>query len=237
MSYIDPDTGQEYTVYNQVNPGENNYIITNPKKGQYPIVAFTPSLTYSGLEVVLNKRFSHRWQLLASYVYSKAKGTNDNQGWSDVAGTRSSVSGTSSLFSDPNYHINAEGTPTIDPTHMLKMQASVILPFDITLGVNFSYITGNTYNRYIPVSLDQGRTRILSDKFGSIYRYPARANLDLRLAKSFNIKKLRADFILDVFNLFNADTVTGLQTDSYDFESVYSLVTPRRFRAGFRLNF
>ena len=33
---------------------------------------------YWGLEVLFNKRFSNRWQMLASYVYSQTKGTMGN---------------------------------------------------------------------------------------------------------------------------------------------------------------
>jgi outer membrane receptor protein involved in Fe transport len=234
MPYDDPDSGKTVTVYNQLNPGEDKWIITNPKKGQYPIVGFEPSRKYSGVEVVLNKRFSNRWQLLASYVYGKATGNNDNS----YGAVNNSSLAFSSLFTDPNYQTNAEGRLAFDPTHMIKIQGSVILPFDINLSGSFSYISGYTWTPQIYVSLDQADLDVNAEALGSRRLDPV-TRLDMRLEKIFRFgKNMSIGAMVDAFNVFNAGTVTWINTEyGSSFQETTSLMQPRAFRAGLRFFF
>lgn len=235
--FTDPTTGRTYTLKSQTNsPSQNQYIITNPHKGDYDIVGFDPKTTYKGLEFLINKKFSNNWTLLASYILSKATGNVDN--WSSGRGF--TAVGNSSMFVDPNNQINAEGRLTIDPTHMIKIQGSIILPWQINFGFNYTYTTGNTYNRWIPVSgLGQRAGSILADPAGSVYRYKAHSNLDMRIQKDFTLGgKFRLGVLADVFNLFNNDTIDDVITKSGDsFGDIISIVYPRRFRLGLRLYF
>jgi hypothetical protein len=237
LTYIDEETGKSYTVYNQTNdPSDNQYIITNPKKGDYGIVGFDPKTTYKGIEFMINKKFSNNWTLLASYILSKATGNVDN--WWNGRGF--TAVGNSSMFTDLNSQINADGRLTIDPTHMVKIQGSIILPWDINFGFNYSYITGNTYNRWLYVSgLHQGATSILADPAGSKYRFKAQSNLDVRLQKDFKLgSKVKLGVLADVFNLFNAGTIDDVITDAGpEFGNTVNIVYPRRFRLGLRLYF
>jgi len=232
-TYTDPETGREYTVANQLNPGENRWVITNPKQGQYPIVAFTPRREYAGIELVFNKRFANGWQLLASYVYSKSSGSSDNYFWD----ARSTSLGQSMLFTDPNYQINADGRLSFDPTHMVKLQWTVFLPLDVALSGYFSHISGDTYDRELAVSLAQDLVYILADGRGH-YRLPARTNLDLRLEKTLGLGGKRCTLMLDCFNVFNANTPTAVLTYAgTGFQEAARLVNPRIFRAGVRVEF
>lgn len=234
--YTDDETGKQYTVYSQVNDDANQYLIMNPHEGDYGIVGFEPIRKYTGLEFLVNKKFSNGWTILASYVYSKATGNMDNY-WN---GRGSNSTGNSSMFTEPNDQINAEGRLSIDPTHMIKIQGSILLPFDINLGFSFSHVTGNTYNRWLYVSqeINQRATYILADEAGSVYRLPDRTNLDVRLQKNFKIGNIKVGIMADAFNLFNASTITGLITSAgSEFGETTSLVYPRRFRVGLRLYF
>jgi outer membrane receptor protein involved in Fe transport len=234
MQYTDEFSGITIPVYNQLNPGENQWIITNPKKGKYPIIPFEPSRKYSGVEFVINKRFSNRWQFSAAYVYGKATGNNDN---SYGASNNSSLA-SSSLFTDPNYQINAEGHLAFDPTHMLKIQGSVILPFDINLGLFFSYISGDTWTPQILVPLDQADIDVNAEPLGS-RRLPAIADLTLRVEKIFRFgKNMKLGALVDIFNVFNRGTVTWVTTEyGSEFGQTYSIMAPRVFRAGLRFFF
>lgn len=237
VTFTDPATGKTFTLKSQTNnPRNNQYIITNPHKGDYGIVGFEPKTTYRGVEFLINKKFSNNWTLLASYILSKATGNVDNW-W---GGRGFTAVGNSSMFVDPNNQINAEGRLTIDPTHMIKIQGSIILPFQINFSFNYSYITGNTYNRTIPVSgLGQRAGSILADPAGSKYRYKAQSNLDLRVQKDFTLGgKFKIGLLADVFNLFNTGTVTEVITETGDeFGQTVSIMYPRRFRVGLRLYF
>ncbi len=228
--------GQTYTIYNQSNdPSENLYLITNAHEGDYPIIGFEPERKYWGLEFLLNKKFSNNWTLLASYVYSKSTGNMDN--WSGGRGFN--AQGNSGMFTDPNNQINTEGRLSIDPTHMVKVQGSFILPLDINVGFNFSYITGNTYNKSIRLGfVNQQAPNILADPAGSVYRYPSQTNLDLRIQKDFRFGKIRVGVLADVFNLFNAGTVYDVVTQAGpEFGNTQDIVYPRRFRVGLRVYF
>lgn len=236
VQVVGPD-GKTYTVYNQLNPGEDKYYITNPEEGKdygqaYPdIIAVPQYRKYTGIEFVLNKRFSKNWQLLASYVYSQAKGTLSN-------GYRSSY-GQAALYHNPNNQINAEGNLWIDPTHLLKIQGTVILPLDFNLSGYFIYRSGYTWTRSLLVALDQGGTSISVEPRGS-QRLPARTELDLRLEKTFALKEtMKVGFMFDVFNVFNqgveTDVVSGIHQTTYG--KATSIPLPRSFRAGIRIFF
>jgi hypothetical protein len=255
VQYTDPYYGNTYTIYHRLNPGENHYYVTNPKAGEtygaaFPgIVPFTPSRNYRGLEFVFRKRFSNRWQLEASYTYSRAWGSDDNS-WGQYGAHRTSSLGASTLFVDPNWDINAEGTLTGDYPHIFKLMGSVVLPFDITLGGFLSFTSGKTYNHNIQVPpeinpdpgfVDADNLRFYGEEKGSL-RYPSSLNLDLRLEKFFKFGGLRTGVLMDMFNVFNNDTVTAYQVNldqgsRYPFEYVQGLAAPRTFRLGFRLEF
>lgn len=237
VSFTDPETGKQYTLKSQTNsPSQNQYLITNPHKGDYGIVSFEPKTTYKGIEFMINKKFSNNWTLLASYILSKATGNVDN--WSGGRGF--TAVGNSSMFTDPNNQINAEGRLTIDPTHMIKIQGSIILPWEINFGFNFSYVTGNTYNRWLHVTgLGQRASDFLADPAGSKYRFKAQTNVDLRIQKDFSFGgKFKLGVLADVFNLFNAGTVTDVITEAgSEFNNTVSIMYPRRARVGLRLYF
>jgi outer membrane receptor protein involved in Fe transport len=240
-SYTDPETGTVYDIpyYTQLNPGDDHYILTNPKQGQYPIVTFTPYRRYSCVEFQLNKRFSNGWQLLFSYVYSKNKGTYDTL----YSGDYSNGVAASKIFSNPNFQTNLEGRPTMDVPHQIKVQGTIVLPFDINLSGFYSFLSGNTYSDYVMVSMpdpEGGSKNVMLKAMGS-NRYPAQHNLDLQLEKIFNISgRLRLSVMASAFNIFNAATVTAVNSTlniSDPYGSVYGLVNPRVFRAGLRLYF
>lgn len=237
----DPETNAPYTVYNQTNPGERQLVLGNIKKGD-PWIADDVYRQYQGVEVLFNKRFSNKWQLLLSYVYSQCKGTIDN-GFGDDVGWGGNTY-------DPNWWINREGYCTNDPTHMIKLQGSYVLPLGIQFNAYFRYITGGTYTRGVRFRLDQGRRTILSEEHGA-RRYEDEAILDLRLEKTFRFAdRFRLGLMMDIFNVFNDDSITSWGTtvnsswfpDLSQYASsgghiVYGLVAPRAIRLGIRLFF
>jgi len=238
--------GTGYQIFQQTEDtvGLTEYIIANIAKGQ-PWISVNPYRKYQGVEFLFNKRFSNRWQLLLSYVYSKATGTIDNEFGHDIGS-----SGRDGLTTaDPNYWINADGNSTYDPTHMLKIQGTYVLPFDISFNAYFRAITGNAWTtRYRTDYLNQGRVTFYAEPRGSNH-YDVASILDVRLEKTFNLaKRYRLGVILDAFNVLNADTITNWATrigydyfpgdyPSTDGHGLYDIVTPRQFRVGIRLMF
>jgi hypothetical protein len=253
--YPGPDFGKTYSVYARLNPGENQFYLTNPKAGvdygaAFPgIVPFTPSMNYRGLQFTFEKRYSKGWMLSASYTWGKAWGTSDNT-WGEWGENRSSMLGASTLFSNPNYQINAEGRLGIDPTHMVKIYGAVDIPVvGVTLGVYYNFASGVPYNSNValPRDIDSDPvshadfTYIYGDEKGH-YRYPGMHNLDIRLEKFFKIGKTRVSALADIFNVFNTNTITDYETQmnpasEYQFGYVWGIKSPRTFRLGFRFVF
>lgn len=246
MTLNDPWSDDTHQVYDQTNYSPTrNLIVTNYKKGD-PWILLDPYRKYWGIEVLFTKRFSNRWQLIGSYLYSQSTGTIDTGFGVDFG------IGWAGAIYDPNYWINQEGHSTVDPTHMLKLQGTYILPFDIHFNASFHYITGNTYTRLIRPRLSQGRRYINTVERGSL-RYPDTWGLDLRLEKTFMIaEKYRIGLMMDIFNVFNDDTITdwGTRVDynwnPHEFDpaapgpdghTVYDLVDPRAIRLGIRFFF
>jgi hypothetical protein len=203
---------------------------------------------YWGLEFLFNKRFSNKWQMLASYVYSEATGTMDNDDAYRDIGWNS--------YGDPNYWINREGPVTNDPTHMIKIQTTYILPMDISLSGYFRGITGEAYTqrrRTGSRDFDQGRITYNVQPAGTYY-YPMATSLDLRLEKTFTLAtKYRLSAFIDVFNVFNDNTIlTWGNRINYDWiadptdpeytpstqgHKISDFVLPRRARLGLRFIF
>jgi hypothetical protein len=248
-SWFSPELDQTFTVYNKTLESleTTDFIITNLKMGpDFPWILDKPFRKYEGIELLFNKRFSNRWQLLASYVYSRATGTRDNSFGSDI--------GWGSDPSDANTYINANGKLTNDPTHMIKIQGTYVLPFDIQFNAYFRAITGNAWTTRVRTenAFNQGIITFFAEPRGT-HHYPMDKELDIRLEKIFTLaKKYRLGLIFDVFNVFNADTITSWGTrigydwvlqgqDGYtastDGHDTPRLVRPRQARVGIRLIF
>jgi outer membrane receptor protein involved in Fe transport len=155
--------------------------------------------------------------------------------------------GASTMYSDPNYQINAEGPLGIDPTHLLKISGAVDIPVvDVTLGMYYSFRTGSPYSSGMALPRDMVTFRgdsvyIYGEERGS-YRYKEIHNLDLRLEKFFRIGEFRVGALVDVFNVFNSSTVTDYETQmdqwsDYQFGYIWGIRGPRTFRLGFRFEF
>jgi len=212
--------------------------------------AVNPYRKFWGLEVLLNKRFSNRWQLLVSYVYSVTKGTMDNNSaYEDIGFGRGSY--------DPNFWINADGTVTNSPPHQIKVQGTYVIPvIDVNFSLYYQGISGNAWTtRYRTSTYSQGRITFFAEPRGS-GRYPFLNNVDVRLEKTFSLeKRYKIGLIFDVFNVFNNNTITSwgtrlYRTSGYDYfpmDPTYSVSTshhdllgltlPRRARLGIRFMF
>ena len=248
VPYTDEFTGKSFTVFNQLNPGENKFLITNVEPGRdygqafQPLTDFEQKRTYFGITATLNKRWSNNWQAQGSYTYGRAIGTDDNE-FGEFREGRSTGLGGSALYDNPNWQINADGHLTIDPTHLVKVAASTLLfegPAEVILGTYVNIFTGNPYNQNIPLIDIQPRDQeIWAEPRGS-FRNPSGILVDLKIEKLFPIKDSRASAMVDIFNVFNS----GVQTDAEQsvdsqraFGSTTGIVRPRSFRLGFRWRF
>jgi hypothetical protein len=87
--------------------------------------------TYKGLLVRTEKRFAGGWQFLGSYAYSRNSGVNAGNG-----------------FNLEDWLENRGPAPS-DLTHILNLSGVVRLPWQLDLGVNFSYASGPPFSAFL----------------------------------------------------------------------------------------
>ena len=197
-------SGQEITLFDFAGtPGIMNLLVKNDPRLHRD---------YKGLIFTVEKRLSRNWQVLSSYVYSKAEGNIDNVGFGSGGGN----GGPGSFLDTPNSLVNAEGKLTHDQTHQLKLQGEYVLPnLGLRFGVNYTYFTGDTWTRrsnrllvddgaggFEPYSFGQGSFRYYTEPRGS-RRLDDTSNLDLRVAWQKAMGPGTFGLALDVFNVLN----------------------------------
>lgn len=192
---------------------------------------------YEGIEVILNKRFSRGWALMASYVWQKSRGligTDFDDSW-----------GGRGYFDDPNEHTNAVGRFPFERRHQFKLQSSLKGPWGINLSGYFRYLSGQRYTREInsvdlEVDLNQGDVTIYAEERGS-RGLPDLYILDLRLEKMFRINTISFGFFADGFNIFNGNRALEVETLSSNplrpFGEMASIQDPRIIRLGAKFEF
>jgi len=207
------------TTYRQTNdPLDNQYLITNPSD------AFR---RYRGVDVTVNKRLSHRWQMQASWVVSKITGNMNNTG----------QFGNTAEYNDPNQDPRFQplrtGRLTRDNTHIAKVLGVYQGPWGFQVSGALFYTSGDTFTRVMRVRLPQGRKDMFVERRGS-QRYDPQPRLDLKIAKDFRVgSSARLGLTLEGFNIFNNAAITSRTTRSGSaYFTPQGLVPPRRYRIG-----
>ncbi|MEO8503646.1 MAG: TonB-dependent receptor [Acidobacteriota bacterium] len=244
VAVIDPKTGdyvgtgQQVTLFDYLNPGEDTLIVTNPK-GLYR--------KYDGFIFTVNRRLKDNWQMLVSYVYSKTRGNIDN-----LDGFNSAYGGNNpgGFLNTPNSLINADGRLTHDQTNQVKLQGSYFLrKLDLVFSGNFTYYSGDTWNPrttclLMPPDEDgvrschdfpQGSVRYFAETRGS-RRLPAARQLDLRVEWTHALGGGQLGLVLDAFNLTNQGRATVVEdrVNNAAFGQPSSFNSPRQLRLGAR---
>jgi hypothetical protein len=200
--------GTEYVVYDYDPNTTSQYVVTNPAQARRE---------YRALELTANKRMSDKWQMQASFVISRSAGLVGT----DFGGS-TSITG---LFDNPNNSINGYGNLNYARPYQLKLIGTYQAPWGINLSGFYSFLSGAPYTRTARfttgINPDTGEREqfvtgpieINAERRGD-RSYDAQHNMDFRVEKEFKLGFGRLDTIMDVFNLFNADTVTSIRTRS-----------------------
>ena len=110
--------------------------------------------------------------------------------------------------------------------------------------MRYSYESGRPYGRLIIArGLGQGNVTMLAEPRGS-YSLPAVNDFQVRIDKDFRIASdQRLRLSLDIFNIFNSDTVLTLRNNSSQvtattpWAQTLTIVRPRTVQVGFRYQF
>jgi hypothetical protein len=230
-----PLTGGDLPFYELLS--EQEYLLTNPTDAYRE---------YDAVTLRFDKRYSDGWSLRASLV------------WTDLTGNTDEVDGYEGAWEDLNGLVNNDGKIGGVPEWELKLYASVDLPWGMLLSGNYRFLSGTYWTPYVRIDglLENNRTTVNMLPRGSM-QYDDRQLLDLHLDKRFNLGgQLDLTVIVDVFNVFNSDTVRSVVqrwgTYDYDwtdhpggsewegsdsFDNPLSIEDPREIRLGARLSF
>jgi hypothetical protein len=250
--------GKSITLYNWTNrsTSNTNYTIRNVEGYQYlspsgqVVGTADPFRRYRAFMVVLNKRYTNRWQAQISYVRAKATGNVDNSGAAQVA-TRQ--------FETPNLAlVNSEGEATNTPKNEFKLLGSYQIPvieasinayYVATSGLPYSYIQQFSNSLLNTSGLSSTYRRIPIAPRGSYY-LPNLKQLDLRIEKNFTAPgSNRIGIYSDIANVFNTGTINGVVTRATSvtlpsgtsfplpFGTPGALQAPRQIRIGARWSF
>ena len=179
--------------------GESIYRIRTPTE------VFTE---YTSLEVAVAKQFSENFGVLGSYTWSRAYGTNDAQ----------YASGTIDIPEQVRYET---GLLSYDRTHNLKLAGSVRKPdafrvsdtvkIGLLGGWNFNMMSGTPYAPRYYNTYNGGWTN-LQGSVDDTYRLPLYAQTDLKGGVTLMAGRATFDVTIEVFNVFDSRTVTGVET-------------------------
>ena len=200
---------------------------------------------YHGFEVQLTKRLSRKWEMDASYTYSRNLSQAEDF--------------ESSLGDDPATIPQEYGYSSDDQRHVVKFNAITFLPKDWQLGTTMSWATGLPYsvistfsaldnfdypalNRllygYVPDRPDRKTgLRTFVNLRRNDHRNAAQLNINVEAQKSFVLGKLNSKFFFTVENLLNKDDLRILtyQPAAPDRSNSLQIDSRRRFGRRFQL--
>jgi hypothetical protein len=151
--------------------------------------------SYKSFEVAASKRFSQKWQAMASF----------SRTWLNAPGANSGA--------NPNLQINTLNRST---EWSSKASGSYQMRFDVLASVNYEIRSGAPWQRTVLASggVTVPTIVIAVDPLGSRY-YDNLHLLDGRVRKDFRLfSNHKAGIGIDVFNLLNKSTVTSITTQS-----------------------
>ena len=164
---------------------------------------------YKGLQLDVNKRFSNNWQGLVSYVYSKLDGNYDGEyaPFTNV-GADPNISAAYDYFdfftdgTDLD-RITNDGPLSNDRRHQFKFSGLYQTSFKLAVGVSGYYKTGTPLTKY-GYSDGYQRYEFFLSKRGGEGRQPDIYEMDVHLGYPLELGPVTINFLLDVFNLLNA---------------------------------
>jgi len=205
---------------------------------------------YHGLQFVVSKRYSDRWQALGSFLYSTSSGMARRSLRQDF-----NVEGP--MFYDDNWMgtlnqtiNNLTGPLPFTPKYEFKLSGSYMIPkIEFDVGARLRVASGRpmwqleTYNQISQWSwpgpeggvIDAGGTgQIVAVTDPS--HLPTQALLDLHFDKTFKIRTDTLHIVVDGFNIFNSFAATDADP-LFEYGKVTGIPQSRRFRFGIKYEF
>jgi len=209
---------------------------------------------YHGLQLVLNKRYSNRWQGLAAINWNASDGFAPrpvDQNWY-IDGPMVMDTPFGSTLN--HFQNNTEGPLPMTPELMVKLSGSYLLPvIETDLGLRVRYDSGRAF---FPVQGLPTFQSWMSDLqpgilFGTAsHEFMVAANpnepdwtppttiVDLSLNKGLSVGRgYTVNLSFDVLNALNENSPNRVGFHEGDYGRVYGLVSPRTYRGGVKFMF
>jgi hypothetical protein len=212
------------------------------------------SMTYNGVELQVEKRFSRGWSLRAGFGYND---WNQTVGPGAIVNPNNLRGGTnaSGAVVEPAGDFLGNSGSFVNSKWQFNMSGTVLLPLGVTAAVNFFGRQGFPTVYFVRAILNDSRGRQnIPLQIGQVsaYRNPDVYQLDLHVERPFRVGRFTFTPALDCFNVIDSHTVlqrsgfvgfynaTG-EEPSFDqdanFNSPSELLSDRTFRAGLRISF
>ncbi len=247
---------QDYNGDGVVDGGDVQWVGDNNTSKVVNLPAYDgikPKRDYQGVQLVFKKRYSDRWQALASVLYSSSDGMARRPARQDQ-----SFNAEGPMFYDDNWMgtlnntiNNLEGPLPFVPKWEFKLSGSYTVPkIEVDLGARFRFGTGRPiwmidgYPQHTQYAdppggvIDNGNGQIVSPNGNNPDYLPNLTLLDLHAEKAIKLGGTHTvHVVLDGFNVFNTNTPTnmGVMVDGYG--RVTNIPQGRRFRMGIRYQF
>ncbi|MCP4147723.1 MAG: TonB-dependent receptor [bacterium] len=213
-----------------------------------------PERKFQAMQLVLNKHYSNRWQLMTSFLFTKSNGVAPRtfQDW-NINGTMimdgAFVGSLNQLVS------NMSGPLPFTPKFEFKLSATYRIPkIEVDLGMRFRYHSGRPVWPMEMVDalqswtgwLDPDLLATTGGETGSLivavdpekpYYLPGPKIFDLSIGRETKLGEYGSlGLTLDILNVFN-DNTTDKSGYKDDIGKVYSIVTPRVIRLSVQYKF
>jgi hypothetical protein len=195
------------------------YIIANPDRWTNVVtstgVTFPkPSRRYSAAQFTLDKRWSHNWQLNASYVYSKLEGNYEGAASNDTVNGQLDPN-LNATYDIPQLLQHGYGLLPLDRKHQFKAYGSYeFTQIPLTLSANLTVLSGTPLSEQVWFAWYGGSAGFITDR-GTAGRTPTIYTLDLGAQYDIKLFKTNLGLRLDIFNLTNEQKTTAVYQKAY----------------------
>ncbi len=237
--FTDPFTGQTFTIFDYNCDGCQ---FPSIRKGNKPGVTVDPNADeyfqeYYAAVVTLNRRFTGRWSMQASYTYSESTGLiprfHSQYQFNPFYSSRQG--------SHPNSYLGiGDGiTLTGDRPHMFRVLGNFELPWNLHANASVNLQSGRPFYRQFQLPGGGGSFSARRALLDTGLRHPTQRIVDLGLGRVFSLgDRFELKLDVQVLNLLNDDGTDWFETTVLaDGDSFIPIVwvKPRRIqlRAGF----
>jgi hypothetical protein len=208
------------SIYQIANPGEGLGKTTYDfNTGEIAFAVPKAKREYKGIELSARKRFSNNWSVIASYLWSKLEGNYDG---TFQASTGQLDPNINSAFDYGEFQVNNTGYLSADRRHQVRVDATYVFPFGLTVGGSAYWRSGLPITAYGYTFAYQNWELYLSDR-GAFGRTDDEYEADLHLGYPLKLGGVQVNLLMDVFNVLNRQGETN-RNMRYDLIEDYEVI-------------